>query len=144
MPAPEINDLMDIWAAQALKHDDHPPFADYQDLYSTVDVTPLADVPWQSFTASFQGERPDGEVPPWMDGQYDIWFRDPLSVVRNMVGNPDFDGEFDYTPFWEFEPSGERRLQDFFSGNWAWSQVVSRVFCAPFVLISHFGLEQHF
>ena len=135
MPASGINDLMDIWAVQAFKHGGRPPFADYQDLYSTVDATPLADVSWQSFTAHYQGERPDGAVLPWMDSKYDVWFRDPLAVVRELVGNPGFDGEFDYTPFCEFESNGERRLQDFFSGDWAWSQAVCRISMALLKLL---------
>jgi hypothetical protein len=143
MSAPDINDLMDIWAAQLFKYGDHPPFADHRDLYNTVDATPLADVRWQTFTANYQGERPDDAVPPWMDAEYDVWFRDPLAVVRELVGNPDFDGEFDYTPFREFEANGERRLQDFFSGDWAWSQAV-RTVLHSFVPASHPGLEHHF
>src|SRR4051812_32877112 len=59
MSAPDMNHLLDIWAAHVFKHGDHPPFADYQDLYSTVDATPLADVRWQTFTANYQGERPN-------------------------------------------------------------------------------------
>ncbi len=137
MSAPNIDALLDIWAAQVFKHSDHPPFANHQDLYDTMDVTPLADVRWQSFTAEYQGEKPDNNVPPWMNAKYDVWFRDPLTVVRELVGNPDFDGEFDYTPYCEFEPNGERRFQDFFSGDWAWSQAVRLIFYI-LVLQSHF------
>src|SRR3954454_21539785 len=62
MPTPEIDNLLDIWAAQAFKHGNHPPGMDYQDLYRTVDATPLADILWQGFTTNFQGERLDGAV----------------------------------------------------------------------------------
>jgi hypothetical protein len=137
MSAPDIDALLDIWATQLFQHDDHPPFANHQDLYDTLDSTPLADVRWQNFTAEYQGDKPDDIVPPWMDAKYDVWFRDPLTVVRELVGNPDFDGEFDYTPYREFEPNGERRFQDFFSGDWAWLQAVRLIFlhsCSSFLL----------
>jgi hypothetical protein len=125
MSAPDINVLLDLWAAKLIQHGDYPPFADAKDLYQTIDAIPLGDTPWESFTAKYQGEQPETEVPPWMDATYDVWYRDPLAVVCNLLGNPDFNGEFDYTPFREFEPGGERRLQDFFSGSWVWSQAVS-------------------
>ena len=59
-----------------------------------------------------------------MDAEYDMWFRDPHTLVHNLLSNPDFDGEFDYMPYKEFEPNGDRRFQNFFSGDWVWSQAV--------------------
>jgi hypothetical protein len=124
MSADHIDTLLDLWAASLFKHDDHPPFANHKDLYSTIDATPRGDVPWQSFSVSFTGAIPDGEVPPWMNANYDVWFRDPRTVIQNMVGNPDFDGEIDYAPIRQFEANGERRFKDFMSGDWAWKQAV--------------------
>jgi Plavaka transposase len=135
MSAPDIDALLDIWAAKMFKYDDHPPFANHRDLYHTLDSTLLADVCWQNFTAQYQGDKPDDVVPPWMDATYEVWYRDPLTVVRELIGNPDFDKEFDYAPYREFEENGERRFQDFFSGDWAWSQVVQSIFvhsCSSF------------
>jgi len=31
---------------------------------------------------------------------------------------------FDYTPYHEFEPTGQRRWENFMSGNWAWRHAV--------------------
>jgi hypothetical protein len=45
-----------------------------------------------------------------------------------LLSNPDFDGEFDYVPYKEFEPNGDRRFQNFFSGDWVWSQAVHEHF----------------
>jgi hypothetical protein len=59
-----------------------------------------------------------------MEAKYEVWFRDPLLVVRNMLANPDFDGEIDYAPFKEFNDDGKRGFQDFISGDWAWRQAV--------------------
>jgi Plavaka transposase len=124
MSAGDIDDLLDLWAASLFKHNDHPPFADHNDMYSTIDATPRGDVAWESFTTEYTGERPEGDIPPWMDAEYQVWFRDPLTVVKNMLANPDFDGEFDYTPFQEFDSNGERQFQNFFSGDWVWEQAV--------------------
>ncbi|OBZ73048.1 hypothetical protein A0H81_06618 [Grifola frondosa] len=98
MAGKRINDLMDLWTTTLLKYNDHGPFANSTDLYRTIDSTRLG-------TSS----------------SYDVWFRNPRTVVQNMLANPDFDGEIDYGPFREFA-DGERRLKDFMSGDWAWKQ----------------------
>jgi hypothetical protein len=74
MPGTEINELMQIWA-NTLPEDQDPPFADHNNLYNTIDTTILGDAPWQSFSINYSGELPlDGNVPPWMLAEYDIWF----------------------------------------------------------------------
>ncbi|KAL6297723.1 hypothetical protein BKA93DRAFT_745435, partial [Sparassis latifolia] len=67
---------------------------------------------------------PDSDVPAWMEGEYDVWFRDPRLVAQNMLSNPDFDGEIDYSIMRQFkrEAPHERRLQNFMSGDWVWKQ----------------------
>ncbi|KAG1720676.1 hypothetical protein EDB19DRAFT_1917810 [Suillus lakei] len=122
-PAAQINRLLDLWASTLQKHDDKPPFADFRDLHKTIDKTPLGDVKWQSFSVRYNGERPDTDVPPWMDQDFDVWYRDPREVIRNMLANPDYVEEFDYRPYREFlTDSDERQWRDFMSGDWAWDQ----------------------
>ena len=128
MLAGDIDELLDMWAVSLFKHNDHPPFANHKDLYDTIDATPRGDVPWECFSTVYNGPRPEGEVPPWMDAEFDVWFRDPHTVIQNMIGNPDFNGEMDYSPVQEFEANGERRFQHFMSGDWAWRQAVGRVY----------------
>jgi hypothetical protein len=130
MSAGNIDQLLDLWASTLFKHDDQPPFRDYKDLYDTIDSTPLGDVPWQSFTMSYNSALPDGEVPAWMNSGYDVWYRDPRTVIRNMLGNADFNGEIDYAPFHEFDANGEQQYKNLMSGDWAWKQAVS-------LLLSH-------
>jgi len=124
MSAGDIDYLLDIWAATLAPHRDSPPFKNHKDLYSTVDATPLGDVPWDSFSLKYNGTLPDGEVPSWMSSEYDVWFRDPRCLVQNLISNPDFLGEFDYSPLREYDADGNRRYQNFMSGNWAWKQAV--------------------
>ncbi|KAH9910902.1 hypothetical protein B0H21DRAFT_782479 [Amylocystis lapponica] len=116
-----INDLMDIWAASLLLFGGHPPFANATDMYSVIDSIQHGDAPWQSFSAKYTGAMPEGEVPPWMTAEYQIWCHDPRIVARHMLANPDFDGEFDYSPYREFL-ANERRYSNLMSGNWAWQQ----------------------
>ncbi|KAI0073291.1 hypothetical protein K474DRAFT_1686266 [Panus rudis PR-1116 ss-1] len=45
-----IDELMDYWAETLLEHGGSPPFADHQDLLSTINQIPHSDAPWQCFT----------------------------------------------------------------------------------------------
>ena len=126
MSAGNIDILLDLWAASLFKHDDQPPFASHQDLYDTIDATPLGDVPWDNFSVRYNGIRPESEVLSWMDASFEVWYRNPRTLVQNMLSNPDFDNEFDYAPLQEHDLDGNHRFQNFMSGNWAWKQAVSK------------------
>ncbi|KAH9988333.1 hypothetical protein BJV77DRAFT_1061430 [Russula vinacea] len=107
-----------------LPHGDNPPFGSPSNLYSVIDSTPLGDVPWENFAISYNGhmlENPN-DAPPWTKVDHEVWFRDPRKLVKNMLANPDFNGEFDTTPFHEYDADNKHRFQNFMSGNWAWSQ----------------------
>ncbi|KAE9384676.1 hypothetical protein BT96DRAFT_1096548 [Gymnopus androsaceus JB14] len=57
MSAGKISKLMHIWAAYNAGKGE-PPFANPKELYETIDRTAVGDVPWQSFSVSFQrGEQ---------------------------------------------------------------------------------------
>jgi len=122
MSAPNINTLMDLWAATLLKYDDAPPFAGASDLYNTIDSTPLGDVPWKRFSVGYSGELPDGTVPQWMTSEYEIWFRDPHLIIKSMIGNPDYEKSVNTAPFQGFDSNGYREYQNFMSGDWAWEE----------------------
>ncbi|KAG0704886.1 hypothetical protein DFH29DRAFT_981215 [Suillus ampliporus] len=51
--AKQIDTLLDLWAALLIKHNDAPPFTGHCDLYNTIDATPLGDVPWETFSMSY-------------------------------------------------------------------------------------------
>lgn len=126
MPASKIDELMDIWAATSVHDDRPPPFNDHNDMQKKIDEISLGHVPWQSLTAQYTGHVPLQGAPTWMKKKYEIWFRDPRKIVHNILANPDFNGEFDYTPYQEFR-DGVRTWGNFMSGNWAWKQAVCLV-----------------
>jgi len=121
MSQADVDVLMRLWASTT--PDGLPPFLNHQEMLATIDAINLADIPWQSFSATYTGTIPPGDAPDWMTRDYTVFFRDPLSVIRSMISNPDFKGQFDYAPYREFE-GGQRRLGDLMSGNWAWKQAV--------------------
>ncbi|OBZ69605.1 hypothetical protein A0H81_10321 [Grifola frondosa] len=126
MAGTKIDELMQLWAAWAAmlppNSGQKPPFADHTDLYGSIDSIELGEIAWQTFSVTYKGPRPDGEAPPWMDTEYDIWYRCPRQVLRNQLANPDFAGEMDFSAKRVFSNENKREYQDFMSGNWAWDQ----------------------
>ncbi|KAJ3568913.1 hypothetical protein NP233_g5391 [Leucocoprinus birnbaumii] len=120
MSAKKIDRLMDILSTL---YEQLPPFADHRELYSIIDSIKQGGVPWDSFTVQYNGPRPsDGEpVPPWMEKGYEVWYRDPLKVMEEMISNPEFNNQIDYAPKWVLW-KGKRQFGDVMSGNWAWWQ----------------------
>jgi hypothetical protein len=125
MSSKQIDTLLDLWAMTLIKHNDAPPFANHKDMFAAIDVTPLGNVPWQSFTMSYSGIKPQDNVPPWMTAQYNVWYRDPLELVRNMLTNPNFDGEIEFSPYHDYTTDNKRYWKNLMSGDWAWNQAVS-------------------
>ncbi|KAG2143115.1 hypothetical protein BD769DRAFT_1625697 [Suillus cothurnatus] len=126
MSAGDIDKLMHLWGLGLARHGDAPPFADHRDLYSTIDETPIGDVAWQSFSMKYGADAdPASDLIPWMDTTYTTWFRDPHTIIHNMLGNPDFKNEMDYAPYREWKGQGEsatRQWRNVMSGDWAWDQ----------------------
>ena len=90
------------------QHNDVPPLENAKSMYSTIDSTPLGDVPWQSFTLNYNGDLPDGEVPaPWMETDYNAWYREPYTLIHNIISNPNFKGGFNYAPYQEYDDDGQ-------------------------------------
>lgn len=121
MSRANVDTLMRLWAATL--PDGRAPFLHHQDMLATIDAIDLGDIPWQSFSATYSGKVPPVSPPDWMLKEYTVYFRDPLSVVRSVISNPDFKGQFDYAPYRDFE-DGIRRWTDVMSGDWAWQQAV--------------------
>ncbi|KAF8802624.1 hypothetical protein BYT27DRAFT_7215275 [Phlegmacium glaucopus] len=123
MSAGDINSILSLWAASLAIHNDEPPFLNATDLYNTIDSTPLGDLAWESFSLQYNGTQPASNVPSWMQAEYDVWFRDPQTLVKLLLSNPNFKSGFDYAPFQEYTTDGVHRFWDFMSANWAWHQV---------------------
>ncbi|KAG2147840.1 uncharacterized protein EDB93DRAFT_1103923 [Suillus bovinus] len=122
MSAKQIDTLLDLWAATLIKHNDAPPFANYRDMYTTIDATPLSDTPWKSFTLCYNGAKPEQDVLLWMDGQYDVWYRDPLQMTRSILANCAFNGGIKYSPYHNYTTKDKQYFKKFMSGDWVWKQ----------------------
>ncbi|CDO78171.1 hypothetical protein BN946_scf184918.g2 [Trametes cinnabarina] len=121
MSGSKIDELMQLWAC-TLPPDHDPPFANHEHLYAMIDAISLGEVPWQTFSITYNGPVPDGPMPSWMVREYDVWFRDPRLVLHNQYSNPDFAGHMDWSPKRLHLGDGKRQYKDFMSGDWAWEQ----------------------
>jgi len=124
MSGSHIDELLGIWAATLVAYGAELPFKSHKDLYSTIDSTPCADCPWETFKLRYNSTKPECDVPSWMTSQYDIWFRNPRTLVKNILSNLGFNNKFDCAPLQEHDTDGNHHFQNFMSGNWCWKQVV--------------------
>ncbi|EGN94008.1 hypothetical protein SERLA73DRAFT_78385 [Serpula lacrymans var. lacrymans S7.3] len=125
MSAGDIDALLDLWRASFIKCglvDQNTRFANKDDLYWMVDSTSAGDVPWESFLLSYNGEIPKENAPGWMRQEFDVWFKNPRTIIQNMLSNQVFSGKTNFVPYQKFNDKGEQEYKDFMSGKWAWKQ----------------------
>ena len=123
MSAGNIDDLLDLWAESMENSYDSPPFESHEHVYETIDATHYGDAPWKCFTVSYSGEASQ-PCPTWQKDIWEVFYRDPDVVLSQMLGNPDFHGQFDYASYVHLDKGGSRIWSDFMSGNFAFCQSV--------------------
>ena len=127
MSAGNIDELLEIWALNMAQADDLGPFSMYEQMYGAIDSISFGDAPWRCFSAGYQGDKAPNH-PSWQDAEYDVWYRDPAVVIKQLFDNPDFDKQFDYAPYVGLNKAGKRTWSDFMSGNFSWRHSVSLIY----------------
>ena len=126
MSAGNIDILLDLWALNMANFDNCSPFSSYEHVYKTINDIKHGDAPWKSFTTSYTSEL-GPNAPTWQLEDYEVWFWDPEVVIRNMLNDPDFNGQFDYAPYIDLDKNGQRKWNEFMSGNFSWRHAVSSI-----------------
>ena len=120
----KIDRLLELWAATLIPHGDSPPITNYRDLHRQIDAIDLGNVPWEHASLKYNGPPSETTRPPeWKTAEYDLWFRNPRDIIKNILANPDLDGHVDYVAYQEFNDE-QRQYGDVMSGDWAWRQSV--------------------
>ncbi|KAK0433929.1 uncharacterized protein EV420DRAFT_1282903 [Desarmillaria tabescens] len=122
MSQSDINELLDLWSLDMHRHGDDAPFDNHQALYKAIDEIRVGSAPWKCFETVVP-DTLGRDAPEWQRRSYQIWFRDPDTVISNILANRDFEKEFDTTPYVDLDATGQRRWSDFMSGNYAWCHV---------------------
>lgn len=62
-----------------------------------------------------------------MTEELELWRRNPVECVKELIGNPTFDGKMTYAPEKVYmEMVGDERILDkMWTGNWWWNTQVS-------------------
>lgn len=122
------NFLLNLINALLASHGDTVPFCNHSDMHNKINATTLGEAPWDHFTLKYNGPLPKGvsqeNIPTWMTDEHKIWFRNPVTLLENLLANPDFKDKFDYMPYQECSADGSHCFCDFMSGNWSWQQAV--------------------
>ena len=114
-----LNELLEIWSLSMSDFDASAPISTPAEMHALIDASTFGDAPWQCLVTRFQ-ENVHETAPAWMQTEYEVWYRDPDTVVSQMLSNPDFDGQFDFCPYIDLDEHGNRRWNNVMSGNVAW------------------------
>ena len=65
--------------------------------------------------------------------ELELWMRDPVACIQELIGNPAFNGSMAYAPekVYVDQEGRERRYDEMWSGDWWWKTQVSRSFLWP-------------
>lgn len=104
-----------------------PSFRNKTEFLRAIDQLPSG-VDWQCESITLTGDMVDDseeETPPTED--LELWFRDPVECIRELLGNPVFKDCMQYAPERLYtDESGENRVIDeCWTGNWWWDVQVS-------------------
>ena len=77
-----------------------------------------------AFGAPLASDDDFEHVASWKTQEYNIWYRDPDVVIRNLLDNPDFASQFNTALYIATDAQGRRRWKDVMSGHFAWRRSV--------------------
>lgn len=94
-------------------------------LYQAVDNLPYSGE-WQSQVITITGDLKSA-MGVEMTEEVELWHRDPVECVRELLGNPVFDGKMRYAPeqLYEDEEGTQRVLNEMWTEKWWWDTQVS-------------------
>lgn len=119
---------LDLWRATIIKHGslhstDEVPWLNADSLYETIDSIQAGNAPWRCYKFSYVGPKPP-TPPRWMEETYELNARDVLLVIEQQLETSEFHGHTAYSPYQEFDVSGNRVYSNLMSGDWAFRQAV--------------------
>ncbi|KAF8802530.1 hypothetical protein BYT27DRAFT_7226421 [Phlegmacium glaucopus] len=121
-----IGEGLDLWRATVIKHkSEHGPSAsngvpwkNADELYATIDAIHSGDIGWKTYQFQYTGPKPS-TPPQWMETSYELNTRDVLAILEQQISSTEFNGQFEYTPYQEYDSEGDRVYSHLMSGYWA-------------------------
>ncbi|TFK53193.1 hypothetical protein OE88DRAFT_1627519 [Heliocybe sulcata] len=125
-----------------------PSYKNRQSLNAKIDALPTVGAKWTQEVITIAGTEFD-ENGKLMDEEVELWFRDPVECIRELIGNPAFNNKLAYVPERVYADSkGAKRIYDeMWTADWWWD-MQSKLPCgatvAPVILASDkTQLSQH-
>ncbi|KAF9063580.1 hypothetical protein BDP27DRAFT_1202988, partial [Rhodocollybia butyracea] len=97
------------------------PFLNHQDILETIDSIQDGSAPWQCLETQVEDNLLPN-APEWQKASYQVWYRDPDTVIANILSNPEFADDFDPAPYVHIGKDGKCWWSDMMSGNFAYRQ----------------------
>ncbi|KAG7096151.1 hypothetical protein E1B28_006824 [Marasmius oreades] len=121
MSQKDVDNLLDIWYLdiQTRFGGDCAPLSNHRHLLETIDAIKEGSAPWWCYETAIEEGLGDN-APEWKKSSYQVWYRDPDTVISNILANQDFSSEFDAAPYIHTSKDRKRRVSDFMSGNFAY------------------------
>ena len=145
----DMDFLFNLMNTMLAFHSDHAPFHNHSNMHNTIGATTLGEAPWDHFTLTYTGPFPKGvsrdNMPGWMTEDHEIWFCNPVTLLENLLANPDFKDEFNYMLYQEYAADGSHQFCDFMSGDWFWREAVLVLFIesVSFSLLRFYNHSEH-
>jgi hypothetical protein len=118
LPLTHVNSLMELWAASLFEHGAEAPFSSAQEMLQLIDAIQADVVPWNSFETTMDISE---DAPSFEKDVYTTYMRDPHALIKEMLGQTQFDGHLDDCAYLEYNKDGKRVYQEYMSANHAWS-----------------------
>lgn len=127
-----VNKLLDIWSLYERQHTEasgcdncttNRPFDKHTEMYSCIDSIENGSAAWKCMQTAVDESLPIN-APTWQKTSYQVWYRNPATVIANILSNPEFANDFDATPYVHLDGAEKRRWANFMSGNFAWRHAV--------------------
>jgi len=99
------------------------PWRNAKDLYETLNSITASGIGWKTFKFCYMGPKPP-TPPQWMDEIYELNVRDVSDVLEQQISTTKFNGQFETTPYEEYDNSGQRIFSNLMSGYWATHEAV--------------------
>lgn len=80
-----------------------------------------------------ESDTPDGQLGGNTESEeLQMWMRDPVACIRELISNPSFDGSMAYAPekVYVDQEGQTRRYDEMWTGDWWWQTQVR----SPFML----------
>ena len=102
--------LLDSINALLVPYDRQAPFCHHTNLQDIIGATTVGKASWDHFTLNYNGSLPEGvsqeDIPQWMMEEHKVWYCNPVTLLENLLLNPDFKDEFDHVPYQEHTVDG--------------------------------------